>query len=296
MNFLRSIISNVYDPDYYRSVVRNENGSAALKYFAKLILLLALIGTTVFITTGFGTFLWNKDSVRSFEQELMKLYPEELVIRLEDGVISTNVEEPYAIAIPQAWSNDELRGVSNLIVIDTGKEITANDFETHNTIAIIGRDEIGFIGDNEGEIGIQKFENFQGTIVLDKATYDKYLGLGLKYGKMGLLFFVIFSPIIIFAALFSWYLMYLLFGALFVWLAAKIQKYPMTYGEAYKNGLHLITFPALAGWVLSPLIRVPFIFTFILFLLALLNFQTKKTEEGVKIAGESQGTQSNSQR
>lgn len=278
MRFLRTLKSSVYGPAFYRAIGERRLLSV-FGYFALLILLSSVMTSTVPVV-DIATFIFRpseeKDAIR---KEVLALYPEELSVRFENGTISTNVAEPYAIPLPRALKAEigaTAKYPSNLLVIDTGKAISASDFETLDTIAILSKDSIGFHDSEKNKTEIQSLGNAQQeSFVFDHGKFASYVGIIERFAKgfgIALLFLI---PLFVFLAKLIVLPLYLVFGALVIWITAKIRGTGWTYGTSYKAGLHLLTLPLLYEIISSdpliPALHVPFLFTILLGIAAAIN-------------------------
>lgn len=278
MGLFKILKSSVYDPAFYRSM-RERKVLSAFGYFALLVLVASLI-SSVKPVADIATFVFcpseEKDAIRN---EILSLYPDELSIRFEQGVISTNVDEPYAIPLPRALgkeADDRSEYPKNLLVIDTTKPISAGDFEISDTIAILGRDSIGFHDPKERKTEIRDFGDMSAeSFTIDKERFVSFVGMAERFAKgFGIAFLFLF-PIIVFTAKLAGFLLYLLFGALVIWIVAKARGISWGYGDSYKAGLHLMTLPILYGILSStpfvPTLHIPFLFTAILAVATAIN-------------------------
>lgn len=278
MGFFRAIRSSVYDPAFYRSM-RERKVSSAFGYFALLILVASLI-SSVKPVADIATFIFRpsaeKDALRN---EVLSLYPNELSVRFEQGVVSTNVAEPYAIPLPRSLGKeigDRTEYPENLLVIDTTKPISAEDFTTLDTIAILGRDSIGFHDPEKRKTEIQDLGKMSGeSFTLDKDRFASFVGTAERFAKGFGVVILFLLPIIVFSAKLAGFLLYLLFGALVIWIVAKVRGISWGYGDSYKAGLHLLTLPILYGILSSapfaPALHLPFLFTIVLAVATAIN-------------------------
>ena len=86
MNLISDLRGSVYDPEYYKGLLKKPF-SYSLKYFFFLALSLAFIGALLSLFTVLP-------NLNSFLQELgpkiLSHYPQDLVITIKDGVVSTS--------------------------------------------------------------------------------------------------------------------------------------------------------------------------------------------------------------
>jgi hypothetical protein len=273
----QSLKASVYDPVFYRSMKDRKFGSA-LGYFSLVVFVAALIVSLPMMRTIASFVFQPSQEAAAIKQQAIDLYPDWLEIQTENGKLSTNAESPFAVPIPHGIGEDDSQHPpANLIVINTEKPIELSDFETYSTFVILGADTIGFFDPEKKKVQIQEIgqflENERFTIV--KVEYVGFIQKLEKIVKGFGIMLLFLVPLAIFIGLFMAYLVYLLFGALVVWLAAWARKTHWQYATAYKAGMYLITLPMLfnaltsIGLVSEP--PITFYFTIVLFLLAIIN-------------------------
>lgn len=280
MQLFNKIKSNIYDPVYYSEVLK-EPFSSSLRYLLSLLLLLSLIGTIIFSA---ATLPELNTVMREIGPNVLKYYPDELEIAVKNGKVSTNVEEPYYIRIPDELKNEfkksenrqdqnapDLAKMDNLIVIDTKSNITFDVFKNYKTFAVLAADSI-IIYDN-GAMKVQPLDQ-QVNGVLDKAKVAGVLSELSPY--INIIPYAL-VPIVFFGSYLGstlGYLLYMLFGAFVIWIAAQAVKKPMDYAACFKVGLHAITFGAILEFTLFwfyPQFQIPFFFTFLMVVVVWIN-------------------------
>lgn len=286
MKFWRIFKSSVYDPSFYRAIGERKT-SGAFGYFALLVLVASLIASANPIADVAGFVFQSSGEKDALREEVLSIYPDELEITFKNGEISTNVSEPYSIPFPESLKDkggEDAEYPENLLVIDTGKSISADDFEALDTFVILGRDSVGVYQPGRKKVQIQNLENASAEyFVLDKGRFTSLLGTAEGFARwfgFALLFLI---PFLVFSVWLSGYLLYLLFGALVIWIVAKIRGTPWGYGTSYKAGLHLLTLPILYGVVSSPPfipeLHIHFFFTGLLALAAVINLAPAPIKE-----------------
>ena len=216
--------------------------------------------------------------VESVKREVPALYPEELVLTLSGNTLSTNVEEPYSIALPASWKPDVPEDADlpqHLLTIDTNAHI--EDFESYDSFVLATKTVI-VMADREKGYRVMKLERLsdeRGTAtVMDRALYLKMVEQGfavlshlpLLLAIFGVLFLFLF-PFTMAGSLLLWMLFYLLLATLFVWILAKIMKSPLGYKELYRLGVFALTLPILISIPMKLLgIEIPGAFSLIFFI------------------------------
>lgn len=277
MNLLEKMKSYIYRPAFFAE--RPFRFRPALRFYAILVLvfvglqiLVTLPGTVQFFRTVFSEN-WQKQ--RAIVQSI---FPAELVLTVTDGAVSTNVAEPYALPVPTAWQSPRSDMPENLVVINTKKPIETGDFSKENTAFIISEHGFGYHDFKKGEFRIYDTRDTQWreTFSADKTGYDALIAKVFHYLRIALIIGVVILPFLLYGMFFVGLLIYLIFGALLVFLAAKIKNWPLSYGQAYVAAIYLLPVPLLYDVFLTAMPRwyhgAPFAFSFLLFIMALLQF------------------------
>lgn len=265
MNFLKTIRDSIYSPSFYATIPQKPFRSA-LGYFLLLSLFLTFIQAIIPIW-NFATV--GQEESTTFINQVADIYPSELEITIRNGAVSTNVEEPYFIALP----ND-----GNLVVIDTKTPFSATQFRQYDSIAWIAKDSL-FIRENNGAqirtIDLSQVSNF----TVDKPFVNSLIGQISPWLKFVAPLAVI-GILLGFYALHAGRLLYLPFLALLIFLLAKLMKKSLPYGASYKVGLYAVTLgffvELVLGLVYFP--GFPFMFTLISLAVVLLNFLPVRKE------------------
>lgn len=242
MKFLNTIKSSVYDPEFYSKVVRGEDGGP-FRYFFKLILSISLIFTLV---ASFTVVPHIKEFFEMAESNIVEHYPKELEVRIQKGLVSTNVEEPYFIPIPENVRGKEVneRGLLNLVVIDTKNQFSLEQFDSYNTFALLIKDGL-VTKDQRGKVTIMPLKDVP-DYTLNYSEVTKWLTKAEPFLRV----FSIGVPILIFIAVFIAYsmtLVYLVFAAVLVYIVGKIKKLNLSYRKSYHISLYAVTLPILLG-------------------------------------------------
>lgn len=285
MKFLQTVKDSIYNPQFYKEI-EGQKVSLSMKYFAKLILLVSCFVAIIPFVSGVGLLTWKQDVIANIHTQIIDTFPRELSVHIKNGEISTNVEEPYAIVLPDTLKRDVSHEkipypINNLLVINTQKPIETSDFKEYQTLAVLGKNEIGIFSPNAGKVEIQSLDTFHLEYTLDRTSFEVFVDHAWRVLKIIGIVGLILLPFLIFVGLFIGYAIYLLFGALVIWLAAHLTKKSLTYGQSYALGLHLVTLPLLASFVFIFLFHTPFVFTLILFVITFINFKQIETKIGI---------------
>lgn len=282
MQFLENVKSSIYNPAYYSEIL-NQPFSSSLKYFLSLAALIALFSTIVF---SFTTLPEINKFINEISPKVLNYYPDNLEVTVKNGKVSTNVTEPYFIKMPAEIKSEfqnsnnnstktspDLTKIDNLFVIDTISPLTMDSFKNYKTFVLISRDSVAYVDNNA--VKIQSLDQSINAVI-NKGKISSALNEIMPYIKI--IPFVLVPSVFI-----GWWigfiignLIYLIFGAFVIWLAAKIMKKELEYGKAYQVGLHAITLSvildAMVFWFF-PQLKFTFLFTIIMLVIVWVNLK-----------------------
>src|SRR3989344_1428441 len=128
MNIFKAIGKNIYNPIHFR-VVRSETTRATIKYYYKLITVLALILTIIFSVIFVPVLL---AFTKLIKDEGATWYPADLILTIKNGQVSTNIPEPSKFPLPPSWQEEvKEKKLESLLVIDTKNNFTLDQFEDY---------------------------------------------------------------------------------------------------------------------------------------------------------------------
>jgi len=269
--FLHKVKSSVYDPVYYRELL-GKPLSYSVRYFFTFIFYVALILTVVFsfasVPAAQSLFSWAL-------QETTDAYPGELEIKLEKGVVGTNVSEPFFIKIPDDQKkniNQNSTNFENFLVIDTRTPFSLDEFKNYKTVVLLTRDTAVYYK-NERTAEIQSLATFP-NVTVNKESVNGWIDKIRPLGKfipavvvlgtfVGLYFFNMLD------------LLYLFISALLIWFLFWYWSMPYGYKKAYQVGLHALTLPTLVYYVFFfiPALHSSLFFGLIFLLAVIMNLR-----------------------
>jgi hypothetical protein len=229
---------------YVTDFGKRRTGSA-LGYLYALSVTLAFFGLLPF-AIGLAVVA---PSIRTLADDqlavIQRWYPDELVLTLSGDVLSTNVQEPYALDLPTEWGTTGENGPTHAIVIDTSASV--DDFAARDTAILLTRTYAVVKDDN----GVRTFDYAEadGANLVINETLVSELTTGLSaYTPMlpwiagGLvLALVLVLPWI--GGGFMWLgsLFFLLWATVITWIISAIVGRGHRYGELYRLSLFGIT-------------------------------------------------------
>lgn len=280
MNFFKNIKNSIYNPNYYKRIIADPFPSS-LKYFLLFILLLTLLITAIL---SFTTIPKIKFFIDTMSKEILRYYPDELEIVIKKGKVSTNVQEPYFIKTSSDSKNTSLE---NILVINTKDLFSLENFKNYKTACLLTEENLVCYDANQ-TIKINPLTNIP-DFKLNESIVSSFITKIKPFFRLFYPFFILVFFMVIFIAS-LWRMIYLFFGALLIWLVAKIRKVDIGYKKSYQLGLYLMTTPFLIDflikYVLNPLgitLNIPYLFTIVLVIMAVLNLKTKTIVENPQI-------------
>ncbi len=259
--------------------------------FYSLLILLFTVASVVISLPGAVRFaqLITSQAWKDNTEVILGLYPDELEVRVTNGTIATNSEEPISIVFPASWRTPEnVPMPENLLVIDTTKSIALEDFAAKKTSFILGENSLGSWDPKEGKVSydLGNMKSEAVAFLLTKAKYTQFISQASSVIQKALLVGMCFLPIFFYIAYWIGYLIYLLFGAVIVWFVGKMRGYQLSYKHAYKAGIYLLPIPLVYDFFVMllsdfPHARVPFLFTAFLIAMTLRNFPKQGSPDPV---------------
>lgn len=259
--FFHVLIKSHSSPSYYKDLLPTKF-SFSLKYFYLYFVFYALIGTVyigIIVAPPVSRFL----SV--LPQKVIDMYPDELVVTVKNGEVSTNVVEPYTIPLTrfeEVFDFDNVLGtdtesMQNLVVIDTNAQV--EDYVGYSTLVLITKKTVVWSDDDGTHLYNLTADD---SFTLTKAEVTDFVNQVKPLTRYVIPAMVVAAFLGLFLFVPSGYLIYLLFFALLFWLLSKILKTGLTYKGSYKLGLHLATvYATISG--LFIMVKVPLSFPFL---------------------------------
>jgi len=229
MDLVRDVAHSVWSPRLYAEIPAVPFGRA-LHYFLRVALALTVLRLVPFVVVGIAL-------VPAVTAGLADIYPADLELRVTNGVVTTNMSEPYFIPMPDHIALAD--GPRNIAVIDARTPPSLGQLDEYQAAAWIQGDVIYVRGDIAGElvpIPIDEDTN----LVLDRAAFDGYVAEAqpwiLVIAGVGLV-----GALLALYAGFLLRLLYLLAAALLILGLSRALRYRWSYGDSYKAGLFAMT-------------------------------------------------------
>jgi len=247
---------SLLDPLYYKELLSTSFGFS-YKYLWTLLTFLVVASLIPLI----GLYISNRpqipESLRGIRSTLISLYPDELELRISNGKLYTNVDEPYEIPVPSEWGD---LGKQNLAVIDT--QATVEDYPDTDAFVLATRNAIVYPdrGSNNESLTTRVFyfREITRSVYVDKDLYNRiFIQLDPYIEKAPMLidWVVLIGALTLpFLGGLVWstgVLLGLLFNSFFIFIIARILKFQFTYGQMYRLGMHGITWSLLTQVLLT---------------------------------------------
>ncbi|MEI8337935.1 MAG: DUF1189 family protein [bacterium] len=275
MKIFKKIRSTLNNKDFYNTI-KSERLSVVFKYYAKLSLLLSVVGFILsaifFVPLAYG-------AVNFFKSEFTKVYPVGLEVSIQKGTITTNLastSEPMLITLPEIFAEANLnkqsstspfKDIKNIVILDTKATTTPtiDAFKGLNTMALV-TSKYFVTYDKNGSVtftDVSKYPDFTlNQKLIDKVfDYAKYIPVAVPFLVFVLVFFFVFFE-----------LFFLLIPALIFFVINLVIKNKISFAESYKICVYASTLPVIlsAATFFIPM-HIPFLFTFLVLLIALIN-------------------------
>lgn len=277
--FFQQVKSSIYDQAYYRGLLGKSMGPS-FRYFFTFTFCVALICTVLY---SFFTIPLAKQGFNWLIGQTEDIYPAELEVKLDHGIVSTNVTEPYSIKIPDNQKKDinqDGRDFDNYLVIDTKTPFSVDEFKNYKTLVLLTRDTVVY--NKEKAISIQSLDEIP-NVTVNKNNVNDWLGRAKKLEK-------VIPPLVVlgtFVGLFCWNLLslfYLALASLIVWLFFWWWGVAGGYKKAFQVGLHAITLPTLVRFAIFLVFPSTFSWLFDLLFLTIIFANLKMRTSTPKVS------------
>jgi len=269
MEFFKNLANSFYKPDFYSQVIKKPV-SYSFKNFFLFALILGLILAAVCSFIYIPKIKIFLDNVGT---QIVNIYPSELKIEIKNGVASANVQQPYFIKVPAFFNqgSDKTKQLENLIVIDTNNEFSTEKFNEYKTAAVLNKSSITTL-DNQSGLKVLPLKDVK-SFSLDKQMINSLFDKIKPLFKFVYPVFSVGAFIAIFLGI-SLHLVYLFFGALLIWIIAKINKVQIGYWKSYQVGMHMMM-PAILITTVTGFFHFtfPFFLTLLIILIAVFNLK-----------------------
>ena len=292
MNIFNKIKNSIYNPAYYQEVMAKPF-SYSFKYLLVFGLLFALVFTIV-VTIKFIPIV-NMLSEKA--PQLATYFPQDLKITIKDGKVSTNVQEPYFVKMPQELKNNaslnsanikvngsaiqtDTKNMDNLVVIDTKDKFDIDTYNSYKTFMLVTADSVIYVN-KDNQTTITSLSGVK-DLTLTRSTVLDFINVLTP-------FLVILYPVVFVGAYVLGFMsvilkmFYLLFGALLVWAVAGIKGMKIGYKKAYIIGMPLMTSAIIIVAILNAFptkMTFAFLFSILLIISAVINLK-KPVEQPV---------------
>lgn len=253
--FWYSFQKSLLDFTYYKDITK-ASFWFSYKYLFLLLVCLSLI-RSIQLGVAYSTVRKNIPTYIAIAQrELTNIYPKELELRISNGKLYTNVEEPYMIEFPKVFGE---MGGKHLAVIDT--KGVADDYPKYNTIILATKQALVYPDKQQGSrvtTQLYYFSELNRSLYIDHSTYSKLIkNADPIFAKLPkIIDITVMSGLFLlpFVGAFFWQsgtLLGLVFLTLIIWIVDKILKTSYGYKTLFRMGMHGVTWSILFSFLLD---------------------------------------------
>lgn len=294
-NFFNQINESIYSKNFYQNL-ENTDFSYTIKYLAKLSFFVSFLSTSLLLILFFVfklnvlTYSGVQNINQLAQDYLENNFPSELVININNGVLSTNTDQPVTFPIPVEWFNEGFsseENFRNFLTVSPNEPITLNSFEKYKSFAILSS-TTGAIYDIENksiELFQYKDEDLQAiqNLNINKnsagETVNIFSNYVFKYFPYFLISFMFAYFFFVGIFIFISTLIFSLFTTLISFLVGRFSNIEKDFLVWYKKTIHADTLYIILVWTLGfvfPFAIVPFSNTILVLLVLYFNDNFKK--------------------
>lgn len=235
----------------YLSDFANRTSGSGLGYLFALTTTLAFF-TLLPFAIGLAFIAPRADEFANTQLDIaQRWYPDDLVLTLTGGVLSTNADEPVVLDLPPEWGEDES---VHAVVIDT--DALVDDFEEYDTAILLTRTS-GVVRDDNGGLRVFRYPDEDGFVFTEEllaegVTAAKDFTPMLPWIAWGLaLLLILLLPFVVGGFLWLGNLIFLLWATLVPLLISAVGGRGLSYAALYKLGLFGLTNSLLLDYALT---------------------------------------------
>jgi len=256
-NFFKTIVASFYSSQLYQKA-KDESAKFGIRFIIKLAVFLGLIfgiiGLIIFLS--FSTAL-NKLAINFID----KSYPNELIMTVKDGTLTSNTPEPVFVPTPVTQENEKLP--QNIVALVPNEKAEASILSKYDTMSAVTSNGIIYLKNATGLKQIEIYPYGKTDKVLTKNfILEKSVHL-LKVIATVAAIGIIPMLILIFLMISFGNMLSLFVVALLIYLVMRLKKLKISYKQAYRMGLY-----ALGPLLILQILTCSFHFIGILFAIA----------------------------
>jgi len=227
-DFFTELKNSFYNPAVYKKISAEPTGNR-IWFLAKINLVAITIAGLIFLILSTPDLIDFSKS-NHIEQE----YPEDLIVSVEDGIVSINKESPLFIE----FKTNEEDAPENLLVIDTRDDLSMDTMIDYDSLAVVTNDSFVFFkSENETRIfSLSDIDDFEMT----KEKALSWWQTAIKWGYFLIIPITLLLSWLIGGFIFAYYLLVTFVYTLLTLLIAKLLKIKLTYMNAYTVTLYAI--------------------------------------------------------
>ncbi len=219
-------------PDGFVERFQHTSRKTAIGYFYKLHLLLSLVLyiPLLFLVGAGVVFIAKTDIIGTY-------YPHGLEVKIENGAVSTNVEEPYFVKNTFSKNSSHSPAHANMLVIDTHATDTLSAFQTYDTMGLLTKEWL-VTQDKNGKVSATSLKRITHTTISESSVRG-FVKTMMPYFILGLVVLLILTPFMIAGGAMLMRLLWAFLAALCVRMIASSHTRPMSYRDAYVLSLFI---------------------------------------------------------
>lgn len=245
------LVRNFLSFDYYYRVLDGIQRTRPI--FTLLILSLVIITPSYLSITRFA-WPYTHDVAGQVRHVVDVLYPEDLVVTIEDGKASTNVTEPYYLSFTDEQLESAFPGIGDsarkasyrVLAVDT--HAAADDFERYQSYVLLTENSIVYYTD--GDIKITPLREWDDTVVSKEKLYDVVDMVEDLHIERWVIVALIALPFILAPFMLIGLMLALLFTAFLVFIMARILKVHVTFWTLFRYTVVISVVPSVVEAVL----------------------------------------------
>lgn len=250
--------------EYYTSILLGKSSYKTFLVFVVFSFIFTLYYSFQVLRVGLP---FATNAPKYIENIVDKTIPGDLTVRIKNGVVSTNVSEPYYVTIPKEYL-ESLSGltkfdpttISKIRILTIDTKANAEDFERYQTLALLTDSSIIYY--NDSNVTITSLRDTEDFTFNKQKVFDliSQVNAGNRLGKM--LFVLLFiSPLFIFLGILSGVFFTYLYLAFLVYIISRLYGVGARFMNVYR---YTVSVSIVLVFLWSLILVVPLFFEYLL--------------------------------
>lgn len=239
--------------DYYLAIL---SGKQKYRAFLVIFIVVFILSAVTFIRLFLPAYPIIKSLDSRINEFINEMVKDDLEITIKNGIVSTNVTEPYYLTFSQEMvdkvfnlkNNNQSLSKARILTIDT--KAKAEDLEKYQSLALLTQTNLIYYKDSQ--INIYPLRNLGDLTINKKIILEQFKEINSKYHLTQVLLILMYlAPILLILGTYLIILLSFLFLAIGIFIMAKINQLSVGFRNIYRYTIAIAFIPIVIWEFLS---------------------------------------------